>query len=276
MALSATTDAQLSPQNVRELETNLHKLWNLGANLFVGWRTLAQGIEVLYIPSYNLPLIAKSRPDILRSDRHITEQSEYDALLELGCRQEILGMMFIIREKGAEIDEVNEIIRNFTVTHFESRAVALFDIVRFSVYSPYEQITQISILSYPPFLRAWTIPLSTRRSSTRAMPRVSVGKNGPIRAHCASENQKKSDISIASSLETMNHASPALGIPLTDIPQMTSKFAGVVLPIHRHGNSVPFVALRCGDFGGLIKFGTPFGKVFHHLDAPLPSFSPLR
>ena len=61
-----------------------------------------------------------------------------------------------------------------------------------------------------------------------------------------------------------------------DIPQMTSKFAGVVLPIHRHGNSVPFVALRCGDFGGLIKFGTPFGKVFHHLDAPLPSFSPLR
>ena len=65
-------------------------------------------------------------------------------------------------------------------------------------------------------------------------------------------------------------------IHLTDIPQMTSKFAGVVLPIHRHGNSVPFVALRCGDFGGLIKFGTPFGKVFHHLDAPLPSFSPLR
>ena len=46
------------------------------------------------------------------------------------------------------------------------------------------------------------------------MPRVSVGKSGPIRAHCASENQKKSDISIASSLETMNHASPALEIPL--------------------------------------------------------------
>ena len=62
----------------------------------------------------------------------------------------------------------------------------------------------------------------------------------------------------------------------SDIPQMTSKFAGVVLAIHRHGNSVPFVALRCGDFGGLIKFGTPFGKVFHHLDAPLPSFSALR
>ena len=71
-------------------------------------------------------------------------------------------------------------------------------------------------------------------------------------------------------------ANAAAAVIYTDIPQMTSKFAGVVLPIHRHGNSVPFVALRCGDFGGLIKFGTPFGKVFHHLDAPLPSFSPLR
>ena len=46
------------------------------------------------------------------------------------------------------------------------------------------------------------------------MARHAAGKSGAIRAHCASENQKKSDISIASSLETMNHASPALGIPL--------------------------------------------------------------
>ena len=46
------------------------------------------------------------------------------------------------------------------------------------------------------------------------MPRISVGKSGAIRAHCVSENQKKSGISIASSLATTNHASPALGIPL--------------------------------------------------------------
>ena len=82
----------------------------------------------------------------------------------------------------------------------------------------------------------------------------------------------------ASSIVTFAETRACLfdGEAYTDIPQMTSKFAGVVLPIHRHGNSVPFVALRCGDFGGLIKFGTPFGKVFHHLDALLPSFSPLR
>jgi len=46
------------------------------------------------------------------------------------------------------------------------------------------------------------------------LPRVSVGNNGSIRAHCASENQKKSAISSTSSLGTVNHASLALGIPL--------------------------------------------------------------
>ena len=76
------------------------------------------------------------------------------------------------------------------------------------------------------------------------MPRVSVGKSEAIRAHCASENQKKSDISIASSLETMNHASPALGIPLTDISQLTFKSMAIVSTLHRHGNSIPFAALR--------------------------------
>src|ERR1700693_3060723 len=48
----------------------------------------------------------------------------------------------------------------------------------------------------PPHLSAWTIPLSTRRSSTRFLPRTSIGKRGSIRAHCKSENQKKSAIAV--------------------------------------------------------------------------------
>ena len=94
MAKTAILDTQLAPQHVRELETNLRKLWNLGANLIVGWRILPQGIEVLYIPSYNLPLIAKSRPDILRPNRHVTESGEFEELVGLGCRKSSLNLMF--------------------------------------------------------------------------------------------------------------------------------------------------------------------------------------
>ena len=46
----------------------------------------------------------------------------------------------------------------------------------------------------PPERMTCTIPLSTRRSSTRFSPRVFDGSNGAIRAHCVSENQNKSAI----------------------------------------------------------------------------------
>src|SRR3546814_7838849 len=59
----------------------------------------------------------------------------------------------------------------------------------------------------PPHFSAWTIPLSTRRSSTRLLPRAFAGSSGSIRAHCASENQKKSAIDAASSLKAVNHKS---------------------------------------------------------------------
>src|SRR3546814_10033398 len=59
----------------------------------------------------------------------------------------------------------------------------------------------------PPHFSAWTIPLSTRRSSTRLLPRAFAGSSGSIRAHCASENQKKSAIDAASSLKAVNNKS---------------------------------------------------------------------
>src|SRR6478672_13369380 len=42
-----------------------------------------------------------------------------------------------------------------------------------------------------PLLRTCTIPLITRRSSTRSTPRTSVGKCGSIRAHCSSLSQNR-------------------------------------------------------------------------------------
>src|SRR3546814_16838556 len=66
----------------------------------------------------------------------------------------------------------------------------------------------------PPHFSAWTIPLSTRRSSTRLLPRAFAGSSGSIRAHCASENQKKSAIDAASSLKAVNHKSGTMGILL--------------------------------------------------------------
>ena len=42
-----------------------------------------------------------------------------------------------------------------------------------------------------PLLSTWTMPLMTRRSSTRSTPRTSFGNRGSIRAYCFSFNQNK-------------------------------------------------------------------------------------
>src|SRR6185437_7065190 len=42
-----------------------------------------------------------------------------------------------------------------------------------------------------PLLSTCTIPLMTRRSSTRSTPRTSVGKCGSIRIHCSSLSQNR-------------------------------------------------------------------------------------
>lgn len=62
----------------------------------------------------------------------------------------------------------------------------------------------------PSQLSAWTIPLNTRRSSTRDLPRTPVESRGSIQARCAPENLKKSAISPLLT-EAVNHAPQGLG-----------------------------------------------------------------
>jgi len=44
-----------------------------------------------------------------------------------------------------------------------------------------------------PLLMTNTMPLITRRSSTRALPRTSIGRSGSIEHHCSSLSQKRLD-----------------------------------------------------------------------------------
>ena len=136
----------LTAANRRELDVNLRKVWELGANVIVGWRLLAYGMKILYVTSYDLPKAAKNRSNLLRFDRFIDDEDEFDRLVNLGCKATPLNLSFSVTKDCQ--DAVNDIIRRYTVTHFECRAVALFDIANFSIHSPFEQITQISVLSH--------------------------------------------------------------------------------------------------------------------------------
>lgn len=155
----------ISAANRRELEASLRKVWRLGANVILGWRALAHGIDVLYAASYDLPKIAKARPALMLPDRRITRDAEFDACVKAGCKKESIRLLFEIDRQSDTTSAIDEIIRSYSVTQSPVRAVALFDIVSFSLYPPFEQIVQVNVLSH-------YIKLAARRCQGLGMPVV--------------------------------------------------------------------------------------------------------
>ncbi|MSO93628.1 MAG: hypothetical protein EXQ86_09560 [Rhodospirillales bacterium] len=51
---------------------------------------------------------------------------------------------------GADVsfDAIENLVKRYSISYVEDRAVALFDIVGFSLYSPLEQVTQLNSLAY--------------------------------------------------------------------------------------------------------------------------------
>lgn len=139
---------ELRPENRREIEAHFRRVSNLGANVIVGWRSAGKRLQVFYVPSYSLPMIAKARGDMLRMNRYVTDDKMAEGLIKAGCRETTVSLKFSIGKNPAHIEDVNGVLRYYSVTHFDSRAVALFDMVSFSIHSPHEQITHVNVLSY--------------------------------------------------------------------------------------------------------------------------------
>ena len=139
---------KITPANRRELEVNLRKLWNRGANVIVGWRVDSGQMRVLTLSSHAVPLLGKAHPELFELDRYIRDRARFEKLTKFGCRESNFTMQYDADVNDQSIASVNEVVRFYSVTRFDARAVALFDIVSFSVHSPFEQITQISVLSF--------------------------------------------------------------------------------------------------------------------------------
>ena len=161
--MKSGSSSELSGNLRTELDVNLRKIWSLGANVIVGWRFLPAGIKVAYLPSYDLPQVAKTHPNLLRYNRYVESEEEFAALADTGCRVKPLAIFNNYGIDKQSISFVNELVQRYSVTHTECRAVALFDIVSFSLYSPFEQITQINVLSH-------YIRLAARRCKSLELP----------------------------------------------------------------------------------------------------------
>jgi len=152
--------------NLIELDRYLHELWSLGKNFILGWCPTEAGIELLVVHHYaiadytidstNRPANQPPLPDdthafimrMLTGSRRLSARHLAHAARLFDCEPYRRTMRQPLTGNAIETQIINRLVQRYSVSHVPNRAVALFDIVSFSLLSPFEQMTQINSLSH--------------------------------------------------------------------------------------------------------------------------------
>ncbi|PIW27818.1 MAG: hypothetical protein COW30_09160 [Rhodospirillales bacterium CG15_BIG_FIL_POST_REV_8_21_14_020_66_15] len=159
--LDQTRLEQLSEANrehVGELDAELHRLWGLGRNIILAWTPAGKGVRVLVIPHYILgEMAARTKgesPDSLQfvdeviAGHTLTDEEGFDTIAKyFGYEPRLIELGFTPCI-DLRADLVEAVVRRYSISYIRNGAVALFDIVGFSLYSPLEQVTQLNSLAY--------------------------------------------------------------------------------------------------------------------------------
>ncbi len=168
-ALSSITEEMslLERSNLIFLDKCLHEQWGLGQNVILNWCPQGDGVDLLVVPHYSVAAYSKqmaggrnepdrsvSRPSeeffksLISGQRRLsTKQMDRVARL-LGIERTHLALRTPLKDRRAEHQIIEKMVKRYSITYVPCRAVALFDIVGFSLLSPFEQMTQLNSLSY--------------------------------------------------------------------------------------------------------------------------------
>lgn len=147
--------------NLIHLEKCLHSHWSLGQNNILSWAPMDQGVLILVVPHYAVAEYTAPRASGLPprlSPRFITElisgerQLSVTQMRKVARLLEVEPILLPLRQaltgSKVETEIIEKMIRRYGINYVASRAVTLFDIVGFSLLTPFEQMTQLNSLSY--------------------------------------------------------------------------------------------------------------------------------
>ncbi len=146
--------------NLLMLDRRLHAAWGLGANVVLSWTLAEAGMDILIVPHYAVAEFADGAANgqagvstnflrTLISGRRELSASQFDKvarLLDIEPRHLPIGHR--LTGSARERQLIERLVKRYSISYVASRAVALFDIVGFSLLSPFEQMTQLNSLSY--------------------------------------------------------------------------------------------------------------------------------
>lgn len=147
--------------NLVQLERSLHQHWSLGQNTILSWAPLDEGVLILVVPHYAIAEYTATNSDGSPprvSPHFVTELISGDRELSFTQMQKVARLLDVqpvylpLREplSGHQVETqiIEKMIRRYGINYVASRAVTLFDIVGFSLLTPFEQMTQLNSLAY--------------------------------------------------------------------------------------------------------------------------------
>ncbi len=147
--------------NLTHVEAALRSHWSLGQNSILSWSPLDQSILILVVPHYAIAEYTSPDDGTMParvSPRFITELISGDRQLSISQMQKVARLLNIepktiplrVPLEGSVVETkiIEKMIRKYGINYVPSRAVTLFDIVGFSLLTPFEQMTQLNSLSY--------------------------------------------------------------------------------------------------------------------------------
>jgi hypothetical protein len=155
-------DAAVNQADLFYLDDMLYDIWDLGRNTILVWAPCNNGIDLLVIPHYTIgELIAERRfaaresrqlriypllQKIVAGPKRVATERLHKVAEMLNAEHRHIDLPFTPGET-LPLKTISALVKRYSITLVEDRAVALFDIVGFSHYLPLEQVTQLNSLS---------------------------------------------------------------------------------------------------------------------------------
>jgi len=149
--------------NLKSLEKTLRKQWRMGQNIVLCWSADERGLLVIFVPHYFLGNYCAAGNDahaeanreneafirdLISGERRKTREELFAVSERLDVSPTFIKLKTALTEEDRVIEAVEQLIKRYGLSYVESRAVLLFDIVDFSLYTPFEQASQLNSLSY--------------------------------------------------------------------------------------------------------------------------------
>ncbi len=159
-----TADMDLRQRsNLVQLESCLHREWGLGQNCILSWAPIEDGVLLLVVPHYAVAEYSAmhSRPaergwhvserfimGLISGERRLTVAQMEKVARLLKVQPRVIRLRDRLSGSDQEKRIIEMMVKRYGISYVDNRAVALFDIVGFSLLSAFEQMTQLNSLSY--------------------------------------------------------------------------------------------------------------------------------